>query len=111
MWGVLMMLGKSRSGLSAGSVDDVVCTWLEGLLDQPMLELPTDERTELQAMSYLSTDALWTIAREQMQPELQDSMSQLVDKNSTGAITENELRDLSDLVERGQRLTHGSRRR
>ena len=87
------------------SVDDVICAWLEGVLDQPLLELPTDERAELQAMSYLSTDALWTIAREQMQPELQASMSHLMEKNSTGAITEDEVGELSDLVERGQRLT------
>lgn len=51
------------------SVDDLICTRLEDALDQPMLALPSDERAELQAMSYLSNDALWTIAREQMQPE------------------------------------------
>jgi hypothetical protein len=89
----------------AQSVDTVIRTRLEGALDQPMLDLPTDERDELQAMSYLSDDALWTIAREQMQPELQASMSQLMDKNSEGTITEDEFRDLSALVERGERLT------
>jgi hypothetical protein len=87
------------------SVDDIICTRLEGALDQPMLDLPSDERTELQAMSYLSTDALWTIAREQMQPDVQQAMSQLMDKNSQGTITADEFRDLSALVERGQRLT------
>jgi hypothetical protein len=90
---------------TAQSVDDLICTRLEGALDQPMLDLPRDERAELQAMSYLSTDALWTIAREQMQPDLQYAMSQLMDKNSQGTITEEEFRDLSALVERGQRLT------
>jgi hypothetical protein len=89
----------------AQSVDAVICTQLEGALDQPMLDLPPDERDELQAMSYLSDDVLWTIAREQMQPELQAATTQLMEKNSAGAITEDELRDLSDLVERGQRLT------
>jgi hypothetical protein len=87
------------------SVDNIICTRLEGALDQPMLDLPSDERAELQAMSYLSTDALWTIAREQMQPDLQHTMTQLMDKNSQGTITEDEFRDLSALVERGQRLT------
>ncbi len=86
-------------------VDDVICTRLEGALDQPLLDLPSDERAELQAMFYLSTDALWTIAREQMQAELQNAMSQLMDKNSNGTITEDEFRDLSELVERGQQLT------
>ena len=87
------------------SVDEIICTRLEGALDQPMLDLPSDERAELQAMSYLSIDALWTIAREQMPPDLQHAMSQLMGKNSQGTITEDELRDLSALVERGQRLT------
>jgi hypothetical protein len=87
------------------SVDEIICTRLEGALDQPLLDLPRDERAELQALSYLSTDALWTMAREQMQPDLQHSMSKLMDKNSQGTITEDEFRDLSALVERGQRLT------
>lgn len=90
---------------SSQSVDSVICTRLEDALDQPLIDLPADERAELQAMSYLSTDALWTMAREQMQPELQDVMSQLMNRNSKGTITENELRHLSELVERGQRLT------
>ena len=87
------------------SVDEIICTRLEGALDQPLLDLPSDERAELQAMAYLSTDALWTMAREQMPPDLQQAMSHLMEKNSRGTITEEELRDLSALVERGQRLT------
>ena len=90
---------------SSQSVDTVICNRLKGALDQPILDLPPDERSELQAMSYLSDDALWTMAREQMQPELQDSMSQLMDKNSNGTISDNELHHLSDLLERGLRLT------
>ena len=70
-----------------------------------MLDLPSDERAELHAMAYLSTDALWTMAREQMQPDLQHAMSQLMEKNSKGTITDEEFRALSALVERGQRLT------
>jgi hypothetical protein len=87
------------------SVDEIIYTRLEGALDQPLLDLPSDEQAELRAMSYLSTDALWTIAREQMQPDLQHAMSQLMEKNSKGTITDEEFRDLSALVERGQRLT------
>ena len=87
------------------SVDEIICTRLEGALDQPMLDLPSDERAELHAMAYLSTDALWTMAREQMQPDLQHAMSQLMEKNSKGTITDEEFRALSALVERGQQLT------
>ena len=96
---------KRLAKQTSQSVDDIICMRLEGALDQPMLDLPSDERAELQAMSYLSTDALWTISREQMQPDLQHAMSQLMEKNSQGTITEEEFRDLSALVERGQRLT------
>ncbi len=87
------------------SVDEIICTRLEGALDQPLLDLPSDERAELQAMSYLSTDALWTIAREQMPHQGQQAMSHLMEKNAQGTITAEELRDLAALVERGQRLT------
>ena len=45
------------------------------------------------------------MAREQMQPDVQHAMSHLMEKNSQGTITEEEFRDLSALVERGQRLT------
>lgn len=86
-------------------VDDVIRTRLEGVLDQPMIDLPADERVELQAMSYLADDTLWTIAREQMQPALQERMSLLMDKNSRGTITDDEYGELSALVERGERLT------
>jgi hypothetical protein len=90
---------------TAQSVDEIICARLEGALDQPLIDLPSDERAELHAMAYLSTDALWTIAREQMPPDVQQAMSQLMEKNSQGTITAEEFRALSALVERGQRLT------
>lgn len=90
---------------TAQSVDEIICTRLEGALDQSLLDLPSDERAELHAMAYLSTDALWTMAREQMLPDVQQAMSQLMEKNSQGTITAEEFRALSALVERGQRLT------
>jgi hypothetical protein len=90
---------------TAQSVDDLICTRLEGALEQPILDIPRNERAELQAMSYLSTDALWTIAREQVPHDLQQTMSQLMEKNSQGTLTAEELDDLAALVERGQRLT------
>ena len=67
--------------------------------------LPADEQAELRALSYLSDDTLWTIAREQMARAKQDHMQALMDKNTFGTITESELADLTQLVELGQRLT------
>lgn len=86
-------------------VDDVIRTRLENALDQPVLDLPDDERAELYAMSYLSDDTLWTLAREQMPASLQEQMSALMDKNSRGTISDGEYEALSALVERSQRLT------
>lgn len=85
-------------------VDEVIRNKLATAFDQPLLDLSLDEQAELQALTYLSDDTLWTIAREQMQSQLQQRMSELMDKNSRGTITETEYTELSGLVERGQRL-------
>jgi hypothetical protein len=73
--------------------------WTEAV---PMLA--DDEEAELQALRYLSDDALWTMAREQMPDDLQRKMQALMDKNSAGNITAAEMAELSQLVERGQQL-------
>ena len=86
-------------------VDDVIRIKLAGALDEPLFDLPDDEKEELKAMAYLSDDTLWTIAREQMQRALQERMSTLMTKNTHGTITDTELVELTELVERGNRLT------
>ncbi|KAB2864120.1 MAG: hypothetical protein F9K46_05065 [Anaerolineae bacterium] len=70
----------------------------------PLPQLPPDEEAELQALHYLSDDALWTIAREQMPDEQQGHMQTLMDKNSLGTISPDEYAALEGLVDRGQRL-------
>ncbi len=87
---------------NAQPVEDVLFTWLKNSL--PLPALPTDEEAELEALKHLSTDALWTIAREQMPAEAQDIMTALMDKHSLGTISPSELEELTILVERGQRL-------
>ena len=95
---------------SAQPVDEVIRERLMEAFDQPLLDLPVDERAELQAMAYLSDDTLWTIAREQMQPAKQERLSLLMDNNSAGTITSDEFSELSVLVESGQR-PHASQSR
>lgn len=90
---------------SAQSVDEIIRERLTEAFDQAALDLPVDERAELKAMTYLSDDTLWTIAREQMQPAKQEQMSLLMDKNSLGTITGEEYAELTTLVESGQSLT------
>jgi hypothetical protein len=86
-------------------VDEVIRAKLEDALDEPVFDLPNDEKEELKAMAYLSDDTLWTIAREQMPKAVQEQMSVLMTGNTRGTITSNEYSELSQLVERGNRLT------
>ncbi|TVR21481.1 MAG: hypothetical protein EA396_07975, partial [Anaerolineaceae bacterium] len=87
------------------SVDEVIRTRLEETFDQPLFDLPDDEKEELKAMAYLSDDTLWTIAREQMPKIIQQRMALLMTKNTQGTITDAEHKELTELVERGNRLT------
>lgn len=66
--------------------------------------LPLDEQTELNALRYLSDDALWTIAAEQVSEATNARMQTLMDKNTAGTLTDVEHAELERLVERGERL-------
>ncbi len=83
-------------------VERVLVGYLESLALEP---LPPDEQAELDALAYLSDDALWTIAREQMPASLQAQMQVLMERNSRGQLSDNERGELDELVERGQHLT------
>jgi hypothetical protein len=86
------------------AIEIVLLNQLEGVFADPLAKLPADEQAELHAMAYLSTDALWTIAREQMSSDRQARMQTLMLRNSDGSITEQEYRELEQLVEQGQKL-------
>lgn len=66
--------------------------------------LPEDEEAELSALNYLSDEALWTIAREQMPSPRQERMQVLMDGNTKGTLSEVEYQELEHLVEQGQKL-------
>ena len=87
------------------SVEEVIRAGLEGAFVEDMIDIPLDEQAELKAMTYLSDDTLWTIAREQMPRTIQERMSVLMTKNTRGTITDEEHVELAALVERGNRLT------
>jgi hypothetical protein len=89
---------------SSQTTEELIIARLEGALDEPSIRIPADERAELLAMKYLSEDTLWTIAREQMQANLQERTSLLLGKNQAGTITEQEYTELGELVERGDKL-------
>lgn len=91
--------------LTSRQVDEVIRATLAGALDEPLADLPQDEKDELKAMAYLSDDTLWTIARERLPQAIQERMSALMTRNTHGTITETEYAELTDLVARGNRLT------
>lgn len=49
--------------------------------------LPEDEEAELSALNYLSDEALWTIAREQMHRPRKEQMQALMDGNTKGTLS------------------------
>ena len=84
-------------------VEQVLLNYLKNIAE-PLPTLAPAEQAELDALRHLSDDALWTIAREQMAQTLQDRAHMLLDKNSLGTITDDEVEELEQLVERGDRL-------
>jgi hypothetical protein len=84
-------------------VEVVLLEYLQRLAEAVPV-LAAEEEVELQALRYLSDDALWAMTREQMAAEAQARLQTLMDKNSKGEITPAEHRELARLVERGQQL-------
>lgn len=97
----LRKIAESR----AQSVEDVVVDQLRSAMSVSLPSLPPDEESELVAYKFLSDDTLYGIVREQMPQKMQERMQALMDKNTFGTITPEEHDELTELVERGQRLT------
>lgn len=87
----------------AQSVEQILLDHLQ-TLSISLPPLPSDVETELQALSKLSDDALWTIAREQMPDDVQMRAHQLMDKNAHTFLNAEESAELEHLVERADRL-------
>lgn len=85
-------------------IERVLLQQLEDAFSPPLPELASDEQAELDALTHLSDEALWTIAREQMPEDRQARLQTLMDRNSTGTITESEHEELNRLVEQSQQL-------
>jgi hypothetical protein len=66
--------------------------------------LPQEIQDEVTALHYLSDDALWTIAQEQVPDHVQQRAQALMDKNTFGTITEQEREELQQVVDRADRL-------
>jgi hypothetical protein len=85
------------------SVERVLLDHLKTLtISAPIL--PAEAQAELDALIYLSTDALLTIAQEQMPDEAQTRAQELLRRNSQHLLSEVEIAELEQLIERGDRL-------
>jgi hypothetical protein len=73
-------------------------------LSAPLPALQPDQQAEIDALHYLSDDALWTIAREELPQDVQSHAHRLMTRNSQGTLTDDEAMELHALVERADRL-------
>jgi hypothetical protein len=88
----------------AKSVEQIVIDQLRSALSIPLPVLPPDEESELVAFKFLSDDTLRNIAREQTPRRIQERMQVLMERNNLGTITPEEYAELTELVDRSQRL-------
>lgn len=94
---------REIAATTAQPIEQIVFDHLQSLsLQLPVL--PPDEQAELDALHHLSDDALWTIAREQVADEAQAWAGILLNKNSSGTITDAEAAELEQLVQRADRV-------
>jgi hypothetical protein len=85
-------------------IESILADRLFTALDDELDQLPTREQAELRALHHLSDDALRFIVAEQMRPEDQERLTQLMERNSQRALSQLELETLIALVERGDQL-------
>jgi len=84
-------------------IEDILLEHLDTLTID-ISQLPDDIQSELEALHYLSDDALWTIARDQMPNDEQQIAHALMTKNTQGTITPDERKRLEDYADRSDRL-------
>lgn len=82
-------------------IEDVLISHLQ-TLTLPIL--PNDVQSELDALSLLSDDTLWTLVREQLPMDIQQRASELMTKNSRIQLNPDEQLELETLVIRADRL-------
>jgi hypothetical protein len=87
------------------SIEAVLLQQLQEAFTEPLLDLAPDEQRELEALTRLSDDALWTIAREQMLEDRKVRLQALMDANSQGILENAQRSELAALVAQGQRLS------
>ena len=87
------------------SIEAVLLQQLQDAFTTPVPDLAPEEQRELDALSLLSDDALWTIARERMPEDRQAHLYALMEANSQGKLSDMQPAELEALVVQGQRLS------
>lgn len=87
------------------SIEAVLLQQLQDAFTESLPNLAPEEQRELDALTHLSDDALWTIAREQMPPQRQARLHALMEANSRGTLDDAQRAELETLVAQGQRLS------
>ncbi len=64
----------------------------------PELALPADQASELRSLGGLTDKLLWTLALERVPEETEDEMDDLMYRNETGTLNEQESAKLQDYV-------------
>ena len=85
-------------------VAQFVVDQLRTTLDDRLAQLPSAEQAELQALRYLSDDALRAIAAKQMVATDQARMAQLMKRNNRDKLSPLEQNELTTFVDRGDQL-------
>ena len=67
--------------------------------------LPPGVEAELQALTWLSDDLLWAVARSRMHSPKQRRWRRLLEKNERGTLSDPERQELARLTADGDRLT------
>jgi aspartokinase len=94
--------------IAAGTSQSIEAVLLQQLKDAfaaPLTELAPEEQRELEALTFLSDDALWTIVRERMPEDRQARMQTLMDANSQETLDDVQRSELAALVAQGERLS------
>jgi hypothetical protein len=87
------------------SIEAVLLQQLQDAFTASLPDLAPEEQRELEVLTYLSDDALWTIAREQMPTDRQARLQTLMEANSQGTLDDARQAELEALVVQGQRLS------
>ncbi len=93
------------AAVTSQSIEAVLLQQLQNAFADSLPELTPDEQRELEALTQLSDEALWTIAREQMTEDRQTRMQTLMNTNAQGRLDKVQRSELEALVEQGQRLS------